>query len=255
MFAEIPDLPLHSGIKTVRPDFNRQAGHNEILATWLGHAVGDTTVLLTWEDRSLRRASLSLSVRDVLLNRSKITPTLVPQGVLVQFPRLAEKLRPINILIDPIFAQRASPSDKLGPERWLDAPCKTEDLPPIDLLFISHNHFDHMDAETLKPLIRKKESNTRYVVPLRVGEWFKDQGVPKEKIIEMDWWDEHYFEEDYLTHDLGRIRITCVPAQHHSARAGIDKNATLWAGFVVEQFADRKAGSIAPERTAVYLSG
>jgi N-acyl-phosphatidylethanolamine-hydrolysing phospholipase D len=114
-----------------------------------------------------------------------------------------------------------------------------------------------MDGETLSALISRQCATTRYVVPLCVGEWFKDEGVPEHQIIELDWWDERVFssEDEDLTRGLGNIKITCVPAQHHSARAGIDKKATLWAGFVIEQFADKEKGAVCPTRTAVYFAG
>lgn len=113
-----------------------------------------------------------------------------------------------------------------------------------------------MDGDTLRKIFKSQPKTIRYVVPLRVGEWFKDEGVSSDQIIEMDWWDEKHFNNDFLTHRLGKIKITCVPAQHESARAGIDKKAALWAGYVIEQFGDKeKPDCIAPARTAVYFAG
>lgn len=112
-----------------------------------------------------------------------------------------------------------------------------------------------MDGYTLRKLFKSQPSTIRYVVPLNVGEWFEDEGVPKEQIIEMDWWEDHTFGGEKLTHGLGELKITCVPAQHESARVGVDKKYALWAGYVVEQFADKEKGSIAPGRTAVYFAG
>lgn len=113
-----------------------------------------------------------------------------------------------------------------------------------------------MDGHTLKAIFKSQPQTIRYVVPLRVAEWFKDEGVPKEQIIEMDWWDEQVFNNDFLTHRLGKIKITCVPAQHESARTGIDKKAALWAGYVIEQFGDKdREECTAPDRTAVYFAG
>lgn len=113
-----------------------------------------------------------------------------------------------------------------------------------------------MDGETLRKIFKFQQKTIRYVVPLKVGDWFKDEGVPKEQIIEMDWWEEQLFNNDFLTHGLGKIKITCVPAQHESARTGIDKKAALWAGFVIEQLGDKeKEDCIAPERTSVYFAG
>lgn len=113
-----------------------------------------------------------------------------------------------------------------------------------------------MDGDTLRKIFKSQPKTIRYIVPLRIGEWFQDQGVASEQIIEMDWWDELVFNNDFLTHRLGEVKITCVPAQHESARAGIDKKAALWAGYVIEQFAYKNdSDCIAPERTAVYFAG
>lgn len=112
-----------------------------------------------------------------------------------------------------------------------------------------------MDGQTLRALFKLQPPSIRYVVPLNVGEWFKDEGIPSEQIIEMDWWEDQSFQGQVLTHGLGKVKITCVPAQHESARTGVDKKHALWAGFVIEQFAKREKGAIAPERTVVYFAG
>lgn len=121
-----------------------------------------------------------------------------------------------------------------------------------------------MDADTLMPLIARQCRTTRFVVPLGVKKWFvEDGGVPKDQIVEMDWWEEELFGPGHapLADDVlsapetgsagaqGQIKVACVPAQHASARAGIDANATLWAGFVVQQ----TAGS--SKKTTVYMAG
>jgi N-acyl-phosphatidylethanolamine-hydrolysing phospholipase D len=113
-----------------------------------------------------------------------------------------------------------------------------------------------MDGATLRKIFESQPKTIRYIVPLKVGDWFKDEGVPKEQIIEMDWWEEKILQDEFLTHGLGQIKVTCVPAQHESARAGIDKKFALWAGFVIEQFGDKgNKECIAPNRTAVYFAG
>ena len=123
-----------------------------------------------------------------------------------------------------------------------------------------------MDADTLMPLIARQCRTTRFVVPLGVKKWFvEDGGVPKDQIEEMDWWEEELFGPGHkpLADDVlaapgsnaaearGQIKVACVPAQHASARAGIDANATLWAGFVVEQ----SAGSASSKKATVYMAG
>lgn len=68
--------------------------------------------------------------------------------------------------------------------------------------------FDHMDGETLRKIFKAQPKTIRYIVPLKVGGWLKDEGVPREQIIEMDWWEEQVFNNDFLTHRLGKIKIT-----------------------------------------------
>lgn len=108
-----------TGIKVVQPTFDKEVNPNELQTTWLGHAVS-------------RVALIHFTNLYSYIQRSF-------QGVLVQFPRLKEDVRPITLLIDPIFAERAFPTDKAGPSRSLDPPCRVEDLPVVDFLFISHN--------------------------------------------------------------------------------------------------------------------
>lgn len=215
-------------IGVVKPDFEKEVAPNELKATWLGHA-----------------------------------------GVLVQMPPLKKGTRGFTLCIDPIFSQRASPSSYAGPGRYLGNPCQVEDLPFIDFLFISHNHYDHLDYTTMMKIIQKGGEATRYVIPLGVKQWFLDSKVPEDQIIELDWWEETTFQPSDIyslsssvsyspeeldeLDTLGSLRISCVPAQHNSARTGLDKCTTLWAGFVIEQFACKP--SKAPCRTTVYFAG
>lgn len=126
-----------------------------------------------------------------------------------------------TILFDPVFSKRASPESFTGPERFSDLPCKIEDLPEIDILIITHDHYDHLD----KPTIKKIDSKVKkYIVPLGIERHLVKFGVKKEKIRNMAWWEE--VNEDGLT-------IACTPAQHFSGRKIIDNFSTLWASWVL----------------------
>jgi N-acyl-phosphatidylethanolamine-hydrolysing phospholipase D len=124
----------------------------------------------------------------------------------------------LNILTDPIFSERASPFSFIGPKRLVPFPLQPEDLPPIQAVLISHNHYDHLDLATVKKLGNK----VRYFVPLGLSRWF--EGVGLTNVTEMDWWQSA---------DFPPIRLHCVPAQHFSMRTPFDVNKVLWAGWVL----------------------
>lgn len=130
---------------------------------------------------------------------------------------------------------------------------------PRDSLCLSQS-YDHLDYDTIKSIADRKCGTTVYIVPLGVKKWMTTQcGLADSQVTELDWWEDRIFVPEQLPHavvdreDQGAIRITCVPAQHASARTGVDASSTLWAGFVVEQLAG--TGSDAPERVSVYFAG
>ena len=125
----------------------------------------------------------------------------------------------INILTDPIWSERCSPFQWIGPKRHQPPGLAFEDLPPIDLVIISHDHYDHLDKNTIKSL----GNDPFYLVPLGIGQFLKDQGITRYQ--EMDWWDSLTFNS---------LEIICTPAQHFSGRKGIDRNRTLWASWVIK---------------------
>lgn len=125
----------------------------------------------------------------------------------------------LNILTDPIWSQRASPVSWLGPKRVRPPAIRFGDLPPIDVVLLSHSHYDHLDRPTLKALHR--HHGPLIVTGLKVG-----AVVPARPVVELDWWQSHRLADD--------VTATYVPAQHFSARGLFDRNRRLWGGFVVE---------------------
>jgi L-ascorbate metabolism protein UlaG (beta-lactamase superfamily) len=128
-----------------------------------------------------------------------------------------------NILTDPIWSDRASPFSWIGPKRVTLPGVKFSDLPPIDMVLLSHNHYDHMDLPTLKQLIL--DHHPTLFVSKGNQAYLKKKGITGQ-MIELDWWDRIDFG---LEHSL-----YYVPARHFSARGILDRNRTLWGGYVVK---------------------
>jgi len=125
----------------------------------------------------------------------------------------------MTFLTDPIWSETASPFASLGPRRLAPPAVAFEALPPIDFVLISHNHYDHLDLPTLR---RLAAAGTRFLVPLRVGELLRGEGI--DAVEELDWWESR---------QLDHVEVHCVPSQHWSGRGLTDQRATLWAGWVV----------------------
>lgn len=150
-------------------------------------------------------------------------------GMLLQLPALKPDGSPIRIIFDPIFSQRASPSQFAGPVRSYEPPCILEDLPPIDIFLLSHNHFDHLDYDTVMALWRLNKDHIRFIVPLKNARWFIEAGIPSDLVSELDWWEEACIEEQ--SSKAGQLKISCTPAQHSSVRDGYNADSALWAGW------------------------
>jgi N-acyl-phosphatidylethanolamine-hydrolysing phospholipase D len=128
----------------------------------------------------------------------------------------------LNILTDPIFSERASPVTFLGPKRAQPPGIALAELPPIDVVVVSHNHYDHLDRLSAVQLNERSGGRTLFLVPLGVKAFLARAGVTN--VVELDWWDAH-------THEGVEFRL--VPVQHWSARGLHDRNATLWGGWAV----------------------
>ncbi|WP_162586597.1 MBL fold metallo-hydrolase [Variovorax sp. RA8] len=132
------------------------------------------------------------------------------------------KLRGKYWLIDPVFGDRASPFSFIGPKRFHKPPLRLEQLPPIEGLILSHDHYDHLDVPTIEYLAQRVQ---RYFVPLGVRARLLEMGVPPERVAEFDWWQAAEHDD---------VRLTAAPAQHFSGRTLNDRNKTLWASWIVE---------------------
>jgi L-ascorbate metabolism protein UlaG (beta-lactamase superfamily) len=131
----------------------------------------------------------------------------------------------VNILCDPIWSLRASPFSWIGPHRHRAPGIRFEDLPPIDIVLQSHDHYDHFDVPTQKRIASQWHPN--FVVPLGVRSRFEKHRIaPAGQTSELDWWQSVSLAEN--------LKITSVPARHFSGRGLRDRNKTLWSGYVIE---------------------
>ena len=128
----------------------------------------------------------------------------------------------LNILTDPVYSKRVSPFSFAGPKRMRPPGIRFEDLPKIDLVLLSHNHYDHFDISTLKRI--KKNHDPTFITPLGVDLYLHKKGISK--TVSLDWWQE--------TTASDSVEIVAVQAQHFSSRGVFDRDKTLWAGFVIK---------------------
>jgi len=128
-----------------------------------------------------------------------------------------------NVLIDPMFGNVPAPSPLLGSNRFSnELPIEIEKLPHIDAVLITHDHYDHLDYESIQKL---KDKVNMFYTPLGVGIHLLKWGIEKERIIELDWWQEIKYDE---------LTIRCTPAQHFSGRGLADREKTLWCSWIIQ---------------------
>ena len=139
-----------------------------------------------------------------------------------------------RVLTDPVWGPRASPSRLIGPKRFQPVPIAVRALPPIDLVIVSHDHYDHLDYPTIRELAKL---SVPFVTSLGVGAHLEAWGVPAERIVELDWWETHRPKGTDLS-------VTAAPSQHFSGRGLHDRNATLWSSMVIRS-----------SRHSVFFSG
>jgi L-ascorbate metabolism protein UlaG (beta-lactamase superfamily) len=140
----------------------------------------------------------------------------------------------LRILTDPVWGPRASPSRIAGPKRFQPVPVPLRAMPPVDLVIVSHDHYDHLDYPTITRLARL---NVPFVTSLGVGAHLESWGVRPERIVELDWWESHSVPGTGVT-------VSAAPSQHFSGRTLRSRNSTSWSSFVVRG-----------PRHAVFFSG
>ena len=145
-----------------------------------------------------------------------------PSAVWIGHSTFLIQVNGLVFLTDPLFSSYCSPIPIRALKRQHEPPFAIHELPPIDYVLISHDHYDHLDEKSVAKLHRRFP-NIRWIVPLGLKRWFEQRGI--DRVEEMDWGDVYSFDF---------CRITAVPAQHFSGRGLFDQNRTLWCGFVIE---------------------
>ena len=207
----VPGAPAHHrahGFANANPDFARPPFWAR--TRFFAVRVWSTTF-------APRRAELPRVANDGAALRANTT---APTVTWIGHATLLFQLAGVNVLTDPQWSERASPVGFAGPRRVTPPGLAFEALPPIHVVLISHDHFDHLDLATVKRLAAVHQP--RFYVPLGYKAWFADAGITD--VVELDWWESR--TERGLT-------LTCVPAQHWTARSFGSENRRLWSGWVV----------------------
>ncbi|OXB37236.1 hypothetical protein J007_02985 [Cryptococcus neoformans] len=186
-------------IPHVKPNWGADLPRKDLKATWLGHAC-----------------------------------------TLIEMPAVASQVkgnnegqRGVRVLFDPVLGPRMA-FWGLGPARESTPPCEIEDIPEIDVIAISHNHYDHLDLPTLTTLLKtqraKYSSSPVLLLPLNNRHIVSGLPIDKEKVIELDWWEGREIKVD----GVGKVRLVCTPCQHSTARYLWDRDNSLWSSWVIQ---------------------
>ncbi|WPB56774.1 MBL fold metallo-hydrolase [Xylophilus sp. GOD-11R] len=132
----------------------------------------------------------------------------------------------LQVLTDPVFSERASPLSFIGPKRAQPPGMALADLPHIDLILITHNHYDHLDEASIRALAAQPGGPPLFVVPLGIAAWMRSHGVAD--AVELDWFESHTIERDGAV-----AEVTLTPSQHWSGRSLGDRLQTLWGGYAL----------------------
>ncbi|WP_455203080.1 MBL fold metallo-hydrolase [Kaarinaea lacus] len=208
-----PEKPHHTAGGFINPGETQQTGFWDFVKWRWNRAFKDIPAAESYEF-----PLASTEVEFLKANQSLTTATWIGHATIFL------QINGVNILTDPQFSQRASPLQWIGPKRAVQPAIAMEDLPNIDYVVISHDHYDSLDKDTILSLQQRAEGESvTFIVPLKLKAWFEDLGI--NNVVELDWWES--YRNDSIT-------ITAVPARHWSKRSLFSRNSTLWAGWVVK---------------------
>ena len=214
------------GAPTCKKDWENYSKRSVIFKDGKFSYSEDYTIMCNWNDPYKdRKTGKGITPKDTIPfeqykytepeNDETLITWLGHSSILIQ-------MHGLNILIDPVFEKKASPFSFITPDRIADAPLDVDDLPEIDLLLLTHDHYDHESYETLTKLDNKVK---KYIVPLGMEKDLKKFGINIEKVTNMAWWEEL---------NANGLTIACTPSKHYSLRYLLDKNDTLWCSYVLK---------------------
>ncbi len=151
-------------------------------------------------------------------------PPAEPQLTWIGHASFLFQYRGLNILTDPVLSDRASPFQLVGPKRYTPPALTVADMPPIHLVLISHNHYDHLDEATVRQLHRRFGETLRFCIPSGLRQWFEKRGI--RNLVELDWWQSATLDETN--------EAFCLPTQHFSGRTPTDTNTSLWCSWLLD---------------------
>jgi len=186
---------------------------------------------------STRETLVQVRKPDFTLTKSGLKATWIGHAsFLIETTREQDAERGVRILLDPVWSDRVGPYGLVGPVRFTPPPCTIDELPQIDAVCISHDHYDHLDSDTLKKVNAKENGNLHFVVSLGVKAVLLNLGIGirAEQITELDWWDSIQLSVT----GAGSVNLTCAPAQHQSGRAPFGTGkfwTTLWCSWILQE--------------------
>jgi N-acyl-phosphatidylethanolamine-hydrolysing phospholipase D len=213
-----------------RPAHHRPDGFQNNYTEFAAKGLGD---VLRWRWNATRdglppppRTPIPTVAPDLEFLRRNAAAHAVPCATWIGHATVMAQLGGLNLLTDPIFSHRASPLSFAGPARHQPPGVALQALPHIDLVLVSHNHYDHLDSASVDALNLQPAGPPVFVVPLGLRQWLHARGVGN--AVELDWWQSHTVHGR-----AGPVEVMLVPAQHWSARGLADRMKTLWGGFAV----------------------
>ena len=228
--------PLLTGCATVNEDFNPAKKHHRpegFQNNYTDATDKSRADLLRWQWERLRAGLpkppekltevVAPDLKFVSANNGK---TQEPAITWIGHATMLVQMGGLNLLLDPVFSERASPVQFAGPKRYQSPGLALSQLPRIDAVLLSHNHYDHLDTASVKALNAQAGGPPLFIVPLGVKKWFAAEGITNVK--QLDWWDQTTVKTA-----SGEVEVHFTPVQHWSARSLGDRRATLWGGFAV----------------------
>jgi N-acyl-phosphatidylethanolamine-hydrolysing phospholipase D len=216
-----PSKPHHrpEGFQNLHDDFNAKSLADVLRWRWDALRTGFPSKMQVPAPRIQANA-------DFLRANANAGHLIVPTATWVGHATVLVQIGGVTLLTDPIFSDRASPVSFAGPRRRVPPGIALDDLPHVDVVLISHNHYDHLDTASVKALAALPGGPPLFIVPLGLRTWLDAIGI--ENVIELDWWQTHT-----LMAPKGELEVMLSPARHWSGRGLGDRMATLWGGFAV----------------------